>query len=256
MGNDCPKSSDNPPQQGRLPKGCPVGAKLPTVIYTNGIKTPPEAACATMRAIADSRCVQVIGVYNATLGLTHDVLDSKKNIDRAGTEKAAHSQARLIQEKLSKNPPEKVTIYAHSQGGLITQEGLSEASTYYEIVNLITSSQQQGMSPEQAQQEADMPSRKRWTTLDVYSFGTAETDWPPVGANYYQMTNTSDPVPKLIEAVHKNRCTDIQPNNLKSRHTFEKNQWKPFDAHSMDITYLPELNRVSPVAKKAGGGCC
>ncbi len=255
MDNNCPQSSPNPPKQGRLPKGCPAGANLPKVIYTNGINTSPEAACATMREIADTRCVQVIGVYNASFGMTRDVLDSKNNIDKTGREKSAHSQTRLMKEMLSKNPPERVTLYSHSQGGVITQEGLQEASTAM-TNETIRDLKKQGMPQKQAQQEADRRTKEKMRNVNVHSFGTTETDWPPVGANYYQMTNDADPVPKLIHAVQKNRGTDTQPENLKERHHFEQNEWNPIGPHSMDKAYLPELNRIHPVPKKPNGGCC
>ena len=118
MGNNCPQSSKDAPKTGRLPDGCAgSGGKLPKIIYTNGINTPPAAACATMRQIANERCAEVIGVYNATYGTIEDGLDSKDNIDRAGKEPAAKSQAELMQQMLNAKPPEKVTLYAHSQGG-------------------------------------------------------------------------------------------------------------------------------------------
>ena len=255
MGNDCPNSSASPPAQGRLPKGCPAGANLPTVIYTNGINTDPKAACATMHNIADTRCVQVIGVYNASFGMMTDLLDCKNNIDKAGTEPSAHSQARLIQEKLSKNPPERVTIYAHSQGGLITQEGINEANTKMKR-ELALKLKKQGMSQQEAEKESRLRVREQMSNLDVHSFGTAEAGWPSVGANYHQMTNTADPVPRVIRAVQHNRGTDIEPDGLKERHRFEQNEWNPIGPHSMDDAYLRELNTIHPVPKKAGGGCC
>lgn len=136
MGNECPNTSPNPPKTGRLPQGCAGSAgKLPKIIYTNGINTPPEAACATMRQIANERCAEVIGVYNATYGTVEDALDSKNNIDRAGREPAAHSQARLLTEMLNKKPPQRVTMYSHSQGGLITQEGLTEGTVLERVDN-------------------------------------------------------------------------------------------------------------------------
>ena len=255
MGNNCPASSPTPPKTGRLPKGCPAGAKLPKIIYTNGINTDPKAACATMSKMADSRCAEVIGVYNASFGMTRDILDCKDNIDGAGKEKSAHSQAALMKEMLNKNPPEPVTIYAHSQGGLITQEGLKE--TYDSMHrDKVVELKKQGMTNEQAKVEADKQTKAKMSNVTVYSFGTAETGWPPVGANYHQMTNTADPVPKLIHKVQENRGTNTQPDKLKSRHRFEQNEWNPIGPHSMDDAYLREKNRVNPVPKNANGGCC
>ncbi len=256
MGNDCPKTSPNPPTTGRLPQGCAgSGGKLPKIIYTNGINTTPEAACATMHKIADERCAEVIGVYNATYGTVEDGLDSKDNIDRAGREPAAHSQARLLTEMLNEKPPQRVTVYAHSQGGLITQEGLAETQIKLQR-SAYAALRKQGMSPVRARQESERYTRQKMGSTDVYSFGTAESNWPSTGTRYHQYTNTADPVPKLITSVQNNRGILIEPTNLAERHRFTKNAWNPIEPHSMDNTYLPELNRIHPVPKKTNGRCC
>lgn len=114
----------------------------------------------------------------------------------------------------------------------------------------------QGMSRDEAKQEAARQTRKKMSQVDVYSFGTAEKEWPSVGAQYHQFTNTADPVPKLIGAVQNNRGLPHDPINLVERHRFTKNAWNPIDPHSMDSTYIPELNRVHPVPKKDNGQCC
>lgn len=256
MGNNCPKTSPNPPTTGRLPEGCSGhGGKLPKIIYTNGINTPPAAACATMRKIANERCAEVIGVYNATYGTKEDGLDSKNNIDRAGKEPAAHSQARLMNQMLNAKPPQKVTIYAHSQGGLITQEGLYETQTTMQQETAVRL-RRQGMSAAQAKRESDRQTREKMSNVDVYSFGTAEKNWPDTGTRYHQFTNTADPVPKLISSVQANRGAQTEPVNLVERHRFEKNAWNPIAPHSMDDAYIPELSRVRPIPKKANGRCC
>ena len=256
MGNECPKTSPNPPATGRLPEGCSgQGGKLPKIIYTNGINTPPAAACATMRKIANERCAEVIGVYNATYGTVEDGLDSKNNIDRAGKEPAAKSQARLMAQMLNAKPPQKVTVYAHSQGGLITQEGLIGAKTSMQQ-NSYDYLRKQGVPPAQAKRQAAQLTRQRMSNVDVYSFGTAEKNWPDTGTRYHQFTNTADPVPKLISSVQANRGPQSETTNLAERHRFEKNAWNPIAPHSMDDAYIPELNRVRPVAKKENGRCC
>ena len=256
MGNDCPKTSPNPPKTGRLPEGClGHGGKLPKIIYTNGINTPPAAACATMRKIANERCAEVIGVYNATYGTVEDGLDSKNNIDRTGKEPAAKSQARLMAQMLTARPPQPVTIYAHSQGGLITQEGLIGAKMSMQQ-NSYDYLRKQGVPPVQAKKQAAQLTHQRMSNVDVYSFGTAEKNWPDTGTRYHQFTNTADPVPKLISSVQANRGPRLKPTNLAERHRFEKNAWDPIAPHSMDDAYIPELGRIRPVPKKANGRCC
>jgi hypothetical protein len=69
MGSDCPKTHATQPREGTKPKGCACGRNgkpFPKVVFTNGINNTPEQVCATMHALAESRCVEVIAVYNAT----------------------------------------------------------------------------------------------------------------------------------------------------------------------------------------------
>ena len=198
MGNDCPNSSDDIPKTGRLPDGCGgSGGKLPKIIYTNGINTPPAAACATMRQIANERCAEVIGVYNATYGTIEDGLDSKNNIDRAGRQPAAKSQTKLIAQMLNAKPPQPVTLYSHSQGGLITQEGLLKTQERLQQEKY-DAFLEKGMGDAEAKEKSERDTRVAMRNVDVYSFGTAENNWPPTGAKLHQFTNTSDPVPRLI----------------------------------------------------------
>lgn len=256
MGDDCPNSSPDPPTTGRLPAGCAgQGGKLPKIIYTNGINTPPEAACATMRRLANERCAEIVGVYNATYGIKEDVLDAKDSVDRLGRQPAAKSQARLIEQMLNEKPPQPVTLYAHSEGGLITQEGLIKAEADMQQ-STVRELRKQGMSPAQAKEEAKKQTKQKMSNVDVYSFGTAEQNWPPVGANLHQFTNTENPVPKLIHSLQRSRGDEFEPENLAERETFSQSFWNPIAPHSMDDVYLAKLNEVHPVPKKANGQCC
>ena len=256
MGNNCPQSSATPPKIGRLPEGCAgSGGKLPKIIYTNGINTPPAAACATMKKIANERCAEVIGVYNATYGTIEDGLDAKDSIDRKGREPASESQAALMRQMLNEKPPQQVTLYAHSEGGLNTQRGLIQTQNELRLEQY-DAYIEKGMSKAEAKEKSERDTRMAMRNVDVYSFGTAENDWPPTGAKLHQFTNTSDPVPRLIGGVQRSRGTYEHPMYLEERHRFTKNEWDPITAHSMDSTYLPELNRVKPVPKKANGKCC
>lgn len=256
MGSDCPDTYPNPPKTGRLPHGCSECAgKFPKIIYVNGVNTEPETSCQTMRKIANDRCAEVSGVYNATFGTIQDVLDAKNSIDRAGRQASAHSQARLIAEMLKGNPSQQVTIFAHSEGGLITQEALGEcASSLRQSIrdDLLN----QGIEPTRAKQMAVQRTESLISRVEIFSFGTAEREWPPVGARLHQFTNTADPIPKLIAEVQKNHSGYSEPLNLVERHRFEQTAWNPIAPHSMDDTYLPELNRIHPISKNPNGKCC
>lgn len=69
MGKDCPVTHATKPTEGTKPGGCDCGKggkPLPKVTFTNGINNIPQQVCATMHALANSRCVEVIGIFNAT----------------------------------------------------------------------------------------------------------------------------------------------------------------------------------------------
>lgn len=236
MGKDCPQSSDTPPAEGTKPKGCANSGKaFPKIIYTNGINTPPEAACATMHKIADSRCAEVIGVYNATDGIGGDVANANRKINGDTSDPAAQALSELVQDMSARG--EKVTIYAHSEGGLNAQTGLDAAHEQMTINH-----------------GADY-ANNAMQNMSVYSFGTAQRGWP-AGPTYTQFTNVSDPVPHLIGAdqLATNRPFPIAPNTTSN--LFANPHWNPIDSHSMDTTYLDHLNRKYPVPKGPGGSCC
>jgi len=215
---------------------------MPKITYTNGINTTQPGACETMQQIADSRCVEVVGVYNAGEGFGADLAEAVENINRTGKAPASKSQAALIRRQLTETD-DKVTIYAHSQGGLITQESLAQvkeaqAMDYYD----------QGYSPEEVKQlVGDDMSR-----IEVNSFGTAEDGWPE-GPKYNRYTNTSDPIPKVITKAQMNK-EDIYPRRRalpKSPppHRFTNPFLNPINAHLMKTAYLPELDKHEPHLK-------
>jgi hypothetical protein len=236
MGKDCPKSSDTPPTEGTKPKGCENSTKkFPKVIYTNGINTKPEAACATMHNIADARCVEVIGVYNASEGVFADVLNVSAAIDGARVDKASIAQSKLVFGLLDKGEP--VTLYAHSEGGVNTQVGLR--LTYKMFAEKYT--------PELANEAIKL--------ITVYSFGTAEQGWRE-GPTYVQFTNRADPVPGVIYSAQASNGKPYSDPKKLTRTGFNEPYGNPFNAHSMDVAYLNALNAKFPVAKGANGKCC
>ncbi len=273
---ECPVTSKEIPKKGRLPDGCPPNAKLPKILYVNGINTPVyneedgTGACATVRKIANARCAEVIGVYNASDGVINDVLDSKDNVDKlnstnkskfdkAGREKAVATQAAFIKEMLNKEPPEAFTIYAHSQGGLITQEGLtlSAMDISDKEVELLEEENEppknMGRTRDQIIGLAKERTNAKLKNITVYSFGTAELDWTVPGVNYHQLTNSADPIPVVIKTLQKNRGQTSNPSGILP-YRFTKNFVNPIDAHSMDNVYLEELATLKPNPNR--GKCC
>lgn len=305
LGENC-TPTDTVPKVGRFPQGCSVGCKLPRIYFTNGINNTESQVCEAMQTMAEIKCAEVIGIYNATfadsskvtppdpapklaredknrafyridqkiadefeyqyesgkaaladkagrVGLTQDVLDCIDNIDSAGTEQAAHTQAALIHDSLSRDPAGTVTLYAHSQGGLITQEGLTQArgALYSErYAALVTD----GVPDAKAKSEAAAFADKRMKSVSVVSFGTAESNWPS-GPNYKHYTNTRDPVPALIQSVLSNRGVDTSKTGGPVDRFTASPSFDPMEAHGMKETYLPRLQEVDS-AVKVNGKCC
>lgn len=237
MGQDCPQSSKTPPTSGTKPKGCVASGKtFPKIIYTNGINTSAEAACATMHKIADTRCAEVVGIYNATDGIGGDVANANRKINGDTKDPAAIALASLVQDMAEHG--DQINMYAHSEGGLNAQTGLGLA--------------REQMNIEHGQAFTNTAMRG----INVNSFGTAKRGWPP-GPTYRQFTNASDPVPHLIGAAQRgtrDRSFLDAPNT--SRYEFKNPHWDPIDSHSMDNTYLDFLNGQFPVPKNANGSCC
>jgi hypothetical protein len=69
MGHDCPKTQPGRPSRGVRPDCASAGGAhkpFPKVTFTNGINNTPQQVCDTLHALANSRCVEVVAIYNAT----------------------------------------------------------------------------------------------------------------------------------------------------------------------------------------------
>ena len=108
-----------------------------------------------------------------------------------------------------------------------------------------------------AEEAEVLAGRRAMSHVDVYSFGSANRGWPPA-IRLHLFTNTADPVPKMIDTAQHNRGLPATDKGvmLAERHRFCKTAWDPMAPHSMNDIYLPELNKVHPVAKKDSGKCC
>ncbi len=213
---------------------------MPKAVYTNGIQTKQRDACTTMKKIAESRCVEVVGIYNATEGMLGDLTECVENINRAGTAPAVLSQHDYLLQQLADPDGGEIVLYAHSQGGLITQESLVSVDN-----ELVVKYQEAGLSAP----EAKTTTAKQMSRVKVYSFGTAENGWPD-GPSYHRYTNTSDPVPRVIAAAQSNK-PDLYPpkggpDGSLPPHRFTSAHLNPIASHDMNEVYLRELARIEP----------
>lgn len=186
-------------------------------------------------------------------GLLMDVLDCLDNIDSAGAEAAAASQRKVLVDALSKDPPTPVTMFAHSQVGLITQEGLlmAERQLYADKYKALVES---GLSNAQARAPAAVHAAQRMAQIKVTSFGTAERGWVP-GPTYDHHTNSRDPVPALIRSVQENRPIDMENTGGPVTRFTASPSVDPMAAHGMAETYLPEFGKRH-TASRVNGQCC
>lgn len=206
------------------------------IIFVNGIRNDKEAACDTLQAIAKATGADVAAVYNATDGFLGDLEESIDNIRRAGTAPATGTLSDTIHDYLASDPPNTrpLEIFAHSQGGLITQEALIDAKNRL-FVSLSAGKTKDRMDDVRAEVE------RRMSSIKVSSFGTATEGWP-VGPRYTQYTNEADPVPRVIRAARNNNRSDVDRDNDKSAESvrFDDPRLNPLAAHSMK-TYLDHL---------------
>lgn len=229
LGAGCKKESSD--GHGMMPPECkqPTG-KLPKIVYVNGISTPykppkknGDGICKTMRLIAEGTCSEVTGVYNATEGFGKDVDECIDNINKASDSKAVDPlKNAILQAAIDKRP---TRIFAHSQGGLITQEAIASAKRELE--------QDEGLTSEEAEQ--------RLENVEIVSFGTAILGWPK-GPRYQRYTNTADPIPPMILGTQTSYPTSTLGDSATAErhHVFTKPHLNPIDSHSMDATYLKE----------------
>jgi hypothetical protein len=317
MGAMC-NASDSRPEVGVRPNGCESCTGFDKVTFTNGINNDWGAVCKTIHALADSQCLEVVAVYNATYndpsvfkkpernwadttdilgeagagwkrgkvpgpnvigpdipggiagalggaakergvqaaassGMVQDVLDCVDEINGTGQSTPADTLSGEIIAALSKDSPEKMTLYAHSEGGLINKEALAMARTELQSIDmdkLINT----GKTVAEAKQAAEATVERKMGTIEVNLFGTLERGLPP-GPVYNRFTNELDPVPKIIARVQQNYSVpwmDGDPLGADPVHRFrDAPSYNPMDAHGMQEAYIPELNKLRPK-----GNCC
>lgn len=238
VGSGCKaKGSDS---GGTLPE-CPNGRVRTRgqVTYVNGIRTKyhtgeqdavgQDGICKTMQKLANATCAEVIGVYNATGGLRTDIGECLTNIAKDSDTPSVKTLKKSVLSALSEDPPKEMTIYAHSQGGLITQQALAAVKDDLRI------------------EYGEAGAVERMQHLSIKSFGTAEQGWP-AGPNYEQFTNGSDPIPGIIAGAQRNYPDATLRDNASipeaQRHRFNSPHFDPFASHSMDDVYIEKMKEI------------
>lgn len=322
MGKDCPNTGEERPSEGVKPAKCscsPDGTPFPQVVFSNGINNPAKVVCATMHAIAESRCVEVTGAFNATyadpslkgperrladykdaaragldgaregatnggilgslggnaisamvgaakralpevaiqeasrLGVLQDVIDCIKTINQSSAEAASNTLSREIVAAIGKNPPDPMTIYLHSQGGLNGGASIAQAKRDM-MASTIKKLRESGLDEEAAEAKAMTFAESRLSKLDVHTFGTLERGLPD-GPVYHRYTNELDPVPKAIKEAQISFVPDLiarDPAGAKPVTRFNyAPTWNAADAHGMQESYLPWIDKTE--SKKP---CC
>lgn len=236
FGSQCQsKNGYNP--TGVMPTGCrQTAGTLPKSSYINGINTTYTQSgntlfsggiCKTMQAIADATCSEVTGIYNATEGIGKDVDECLDNIAKASSAPSVVPLRELMVQAAREGTP--LTLFAHSQGGLITQEAIAKAKQ-----QLMREDQ---LSSEEAEAELSV--------VSIKSFGTAIMGWPK-GPHYERFTNTADPIPPIITGAQTSYPIETWGDSAPAdqHHVFTSPHINPIDSHSMDDTYLPEFESV------------
>lgn len=249
LGAGCQKDKPG----GVLPSGCYQSpGTLPKIVYINGINTryTPDkdnhtnglfggGICQTMSEIASRTCSEVTGVYNATQGMAKDLDRCLDDIARKTPSRAVDPlREMMVKAALS---GQKLTIFAHSEGGLITQDAVVDAKQ-----QLILESR-----PHLTAEEAE----QKLSNVSIKSFGTALMGWPK-GPHYERFTNTADPVPPVIIGAQTSypvsTWKDSASADPNSNHVFTTPDPNPFSfkTHDINTTYLNAYSQI-----KGAPGC-
>jgi hypothetical protein len=269
--NSCPCKGDSvltedEPSQGVMPDGCKPGCGKPKIYFTNGINNTEKNLCATILAIAESQCAEVVGIYNATYadktklegkgsGTANDIVDCMDAIDESGKSAAASKLKDQLVKDLSEGKNLPIKVFAHSEGGLNTQTALREAQkdlASQQLDKLMDS----GVPIAQARAESDAYATRQMGNVHVTSFGTAENGWVP-GPQYTQYENTRDAVPKAIKFAQFMRQKGTTPTTTLNRYVQNRGfVGEGLPGHGMADIYIPMLNEKNPAKRLANGKCC
>ncbi len=154
-------------------------------IHVNGINTSKDSQVATLQRVADQVGGEVIGVHNATEGIS-DIVQCIEDKLAPMTNRAVHTLSsttfKLLKE--GKTPH----LMAHSQGGIITRRALMEL--HHRIADDLRPRYSDPVALHAAVQ-------KEMSKVKVETFGGAAHEYPD-GPQYVHYVNTWDLVPSEL----------------------------------------------------------
>jgi hypothetical protein len=241
--NCCKFYTNTCDSSGVMPENCRQSSGvLPKAQYINGINTDLAGHCATLKKLATALCKEVTGIFNDTYGLPRDVVECLDNIQRTGSP-ASEKLKNEILAKVRSEPPQSMELYAHSQGGLATQDALVAAKS--ELLGDYAAAHYPRHRPTKEEAAAaESYAMGRLENIKVSSFGTALIGWP-TGPQYENYTNVADPVPRVIFSAQMNNIyKTINQTQGISPTLFYEPHVDPFKSHSMDDTYIPKMMAI------------
>ncbi|KFE62725.1 hypothetical protein [Hyalangium minutum] len=216
---------------GVTPKNNPNPSE--TLLYVNGIMTPLDGQMKEMQSIAETSGAKVVGIHNATQGLTADLAQCVTDKLDKGTNPAVDTLADTVYSELKAG--RDVHLMGYSQGGLITARALFDVEKRLRA--------EDGMSKDQVE--------NLMSHLKVETFGAASTKYPD-GPQYVHYVNNADPVPTLTGLGGSLDPLQFLKDAGKGAvvHRFTDGNLNPISNHMLDTLYMK--HRVSFDEARAG----
>jgi len=197
-----------------------------------------DGICKSMQALADATCLEVTGIYAANEGPGKNLGECLRLIMKGLAFPPVTTLAKQLLADLAKTPNGPIRVFAHSEGGLFTQNAL----------RLVQQQLIAGVKPfEPMTRSAAM---KKMSFIEVNSFGTANDGWVE-GPQYQQFTNSFDLVPVVIGEVQASKPGGLGANVKKN---IDPGVFDHFgvgiNPHDFVRVYVPQLK------KKNGLSCC
>ncbi|EAU69674.1 hypothetical protein STIAU_2994 [Stigmatella aurantiaca DW4/3-1] len=204
-----------------------------TILYVNGIMTPVEGQLREMQSIADTSGAKVLGIHNATQGLTADLAQCVTDKLDKGANPAVDTLADTLYSELKAG--RDVSVMGYSQGGLITARALFDVQNRLRV--------EDGLS------QAD--TEKLMSHLKVETFGAASTRYPD-GPQYVHYINEADAVPTLTGLGGSLDPLAFIKDAGKGAvvHRFTDGNLNPISNHMLDTLYMK--HRVAFEDARAG----
>jgi hypothetical protein len=216
---------------GVTPKNNPNPSE--TLLYVNGIMTPLDGQMKEMQSIAETSGAKVVGIHNATQGLTADLAQCVTDKLDKGANPAVDTLADTVYSELKAG--RDVHLMGYSQGGLITARALFDVEKRLRL--------EDGMSKSQVE--------NLMGHLKVETFGAASTKYPD-GPQYVHYVNNADLVPTLTGLGGSVDPLQFLKDAGKGAvvHRFTDGNLNPISNHMLDTLYMK--HRVSFDEARAG----